>query len=108
MKILLDENLPKKLKIDLGESFEVKTVRDLGWQGKKNGELIQLIEINEFNILITLDKNLRYQQNLNKFNFSIFLLVSINNRRQTLQTLIKRVKEKLETGEYKKWNEISF
>ncbi len=43
MKILLDENLPKKLKVDFGTEHEVKTVRDMGWLGKKNGELLGLI-----------------------------------------------------------------
>ena len=43
MKILLDENLPKKLKADFGTEHEVKMVRDMGWLGKKNGELLGLI-----------------------------------------------------------------
>lgn len=60
MKILLDENLPRKLKSDFGANFEIKTVRDMGWLGKKNGELLDLISINEFDFFITIDKNLRY------------------------------------------------
>lgn len=40
MKTLLDENLPKKVKYDFGEGYEMKTVRDMGWLGKKNGELL--------------------------------------------------------------------
>lgn len=40
MKILLDENMPTKVKYDFGESHEVRTVRDMGWLGKKNGELL--------------------------------------------------------------------
>jgi predicted nuclease of predicted toxin-antitoxin system len=43
MKLLLDENLPKRLKVDLME-FEVYTVSDNGWAGKKNGELMKLME----------------------------------------------------------------
>ncbi|MGI8635354.1 MAG: DUF433 domain-containing protein [Segetibacter sp.] len=43
MKILLDENLPKQLKADFGPDYEVKTVRGMGWLGKKNGELLGLI-----------------------------------------------------------------
>lgn len=42
MKILLDENLPKQLKTDFGPDYDVKTVRDIGWLGKKNGELLGL------------------------------------------------------------------
>ncbi len=39
MKILLDENMPTKVKYDFGEDYLVSTVKDMGWLGKKNGEL---------------------------------------------------------------------
>jgi predicted nuclease of predicted toxin-antitoxin system len=45
MKLLLDENLPKKLKIDF-QGHEVYTVRDMGWNGIKNGELLKLLVSN--------------------------------------------------------------
>ena len=53
MKILLDENLPRRLKADFGADFEVYTVRDMNWLGKKNGELLGLIVFNGFDIFIT-------------------------------------------------------
>ena len=43
MKILLDENLPKKLKLNFGVDFEIFTVGEMGWNGRKNGELLGLI-----------------------------------------------------------------
>ena len=43
--------------------FEIATVQELGWTGIKNGELLRLAE-NDFDVFITSDKNLRYQQNL--------------------------------------------
>ena len=43
MKILLDESLPRKLRNDFGIDHEVLTVRDIGWRGKKNGELLKLM-----------------------------------------------------------------
>ena len=107
MKILLDENLPKKLRADFGIDFEVRTVRDMGWLGKKNGELLGLIVLNGFDIFVTLDKNLRYQQNIDRFELRIFLLLAINNRRETLQTLIEKVKLKIEEGNLQKLMEIS-
>ena len=107
MKILLDENLPKKLQADFGKGLEVKTVRDMGWLGKKNGELLGLIVLNGFDIFVTLDKNLRYQQNLDRFDLKIFLLLSVNNRRETLQALIEKVKLKIEEGNLQKLMEIS-
>ncbi len=47
MKLLLDENLPKKLKNNFSE-HEIFTVRDKGWQSKKNGELLELILAENF------------------------------------------------------------
>jgi predicted nuclease of predicted toxin-antitoxin system len=75
MKILLDENLPGKLKVNFGAAYEVNRVRDMGWLGKKNGELLGLIVFNGFDFFVTLDKNLRDQQNLDKFDITIFLLM---------------------------------
>jgi predicted nuclease of predicted toxin-antitoxin system len=58
MKLLLDENLPKRLKEDFPE-HEVYTVRDKNWNGVKNGELLKLMLDNGFQALLTFDKNLR-------------------------------------------------
>jgi predicted nuclease of predicted toxin-antitoxin system len=107
MKILLDENLPQKLQADFGIDYEVRTFRDMGWFGKKNGELLGLIVLNGFDIFVTLDKNLRYQQNLDRFDLKVFLLLAINNRRDTLQILIEKVKLKIESGDLQKLMEIS-
>lgn len=106
MKILLDENIPTKVKLDFGEDYEVKSVRDMGWLGKKNGELLGLITLNGFDIFITLDKNLRHQQNLEKFNLIIILLFPPNNKHQTLQPFIEKVKLLLNDRQYEKFNEI--
>lgn len=62
MKILLDESLPHKLRNDFGTEHEVWTVRDKGWLGKKNGELLRLLIDNNFEIFVTVDRNLPYQQ----------------------------------------------
>lgn len=107
MKILLDENLPRKLKADFGPGFDVKTVREMNWLGKKNGELLGLIAFNGFDIFVTIDKNLKNQQNLDKFNITIFLMLAVNNRRETLQKLVEKIKDKLKKGDYQKLTEIS-
>ncbi len=106
MKILLDENLPRKLKADFGEGYEVKTVRDMEWLGKKNGELLGLITFNGFDFFITIDKNLQHQQNLDKFNITIFLLLAKNNRLETLQFLVSKIKDKITSGDFAKLNVI--
>jgi predicted nuclease of predicted toxin-antitoxin system len=66
MKLLLDENLPKRLKSDFPE-HETYTVRDKGGNGKKNGVLLQLMISENFEALLTFDKNMKYQQNFKKF-----------------------------------------
>jgi predicted nuclease of predicted toxin-antitoxin system len=107
MKILLDENLPKQLKADFGAGYDIKTVRDMGWLGKKNGELLGLIVFNGFDFFVTIDKNLRHQQNLDRFDLKIFLLLAVNNRRETLQVLIEKIKDKLKDSNLQKITEIS-
>ncbi|MCW3109817.1 MAG: hypothetical protein JWQ09_4323 [Segetibacter sp.] len=106
MKILLDENLPRKLKADFGPEHYVKNVRDMGWLGKKNGELLGLIVFNGFDYFVTIDKNMRYQQNLDRIQLTIFLLLAINNSRETLQALVDKIKDKINEGNLEKINEI--
>lgn len=94
MKLLLDENLPKKLKKDL-DNFEVYTVRDKGWQSKKNGELIKLMLDNGFTILFTFDKNLQHQQNFTKYPVIVFVLDAEDNSYLSLQPLVPQIISKL-------------
>jgi predicted nuclease of predicted toxin-antitoxin system len=106
MKILLDENIPAKVKFDFGPGYEVYTVRDMGWLGKKNGELMGLMTFNGFSFFITLDKNLAKQQNLSRFDLKIILLLVRNNKHQTLQPLIAKVKALLQSGKSESFNEV--
>jgi hypothetical protein len=78
MKLLLDENLPKRLKLDFPD-HEVYTVRDLSWNGIKNGPLLQLMLDNKFDALISFDKNLQHQQNFSKYTLAVFVLSATNN-----------------------------
>lgn len=106
MKILLDENLPTKLKYDFGINFEISTVKDMGWLGKKNGELLELATINNFEIFLTIDKNLIHQQSIHKFGIKFIILAAINNKHQTLQPFIDKVKVLLANAEIPKISEI--
>jgi predicted nuclease of predicted toxin-antitoxin system len=107
MKILLDENMPAKVKYDFGENFEIHTVKDMGWLGMKNGELLHLATINGFDIFLTLDKNLKYQQSINKFDLKFIVLLSVNNKHQTLQPYIEKVKDLLNSQRIPKLSEIT-
>lgn len=97
MKLLLDENLPKRLKLDFPE-HEIYTVRDRGWDGKKNGELMRLMVDENFDTLITFDKNLQHQQNFQKYTIPVLVLNASNNTYQTLKNLVPKIKEVLSGG----------
>jgi len=72
VKILLDDCTPHVLK-RLLTGFEIKTVQDQGWSGTTNGALLRLADA-QFDVLITSDQNLRYQQNLAKRQLAIIQL----------------------------------
>jgi predicted nuclease of predicted toxin-antitoxin system len=98
MKILLDENIPSKVNYDFGEGHEVRTVREMMWLGKKNGELLGLAAFNGLDVVITLDKNLKNQQNLGKFSLKFMVLLARNNKPETIQPFVKKIKVELLKG----------
>jgi predicted nuclease of predicted toxin-antitoxin system len=87
MKILLDECVTKKLKLLL-VGHEVFTIGQLGWTGLKNEILIEKAVKENFDILLTIDKNICYQQNTAKYNLSIVVLNANNSNIETLQEYI--------------------
>jgi Domain of unknown function (DUF5615) len=90
MKVLLDECIPRKLKREIA-NHEVVTVTEHRWSGIVNGELLKLAET-EFDIFLTVDQNLSFQQNLKNFNIGIILMVARNNRLKTLLPLMPAVR----------------
>lgn len=95
MKLLLDENLPKRLKKDFTE-HEIYTVTDKNWNGKKNGELLALMLNENFDALLTFDKNLEHQQNFEKYPIAVFVLIAENNTYSVLSKLVENIKAELE------------
>lgn len=93
--ILLDENLPVPLKNDFSDTFEVITVYDKGWQSKQNGELLQAIDDDGIDFLMTADRNLEYQQNLNQYNLRLIVLITYDNRYKTLKSKVPIIEEVL-------------
>jgi predicted nuclease of predicted toxin-antitoxin system len=96
MRILLDECVPRPLRRELAD-YEVRTVVEMGWSGKKNGELLQLMIQENFTILLTTDQNLRYQQNLQQAGVAVVVLVASSNRLPDLLPLIPSVRSVLAT-----------
>ena len=76
MKVLLDENLPHRLRTYLG-SHEVFTVRYQGWSGLKNGELLQAAEKEGFDVFLTGDQTMFYEQNVTGRQIAIVVLSAI-------------------------------
>ena len=97
MRLLLDENFPKKLKLDFTE-HEIFTVRDKQWNGFKNGELLKLLLDNSFDALLTYDKNLQHQQNFSKYTITVFVLTAPINQYKELTRLTPKVKVHLNSG----------
>jgi predicted nuclease of predicted toxin-antitoxin system len=95
MKLLLDECIPKRLAVDF-TGHEVLTVEQAGLKGLKNGALIRLAS-SQFDVLITVDQNRPFQQNLTGQSIAILILVGRSNRYTELKWLAPRALEALLT-----------
>jgi hypothetical protein len=89
VKLLLDECIDRRLSRDLA-GHDVKTVPQMGWAGIKNGELLILAE-KEFDVFITIDRNLSFQQNIPKFNIAVLVLHASSNRLADLKPLAPKM-----------------
>ena len=77
MKLLLDENLPVKLKYRLVErGMEVFTIADKKWNSKQNGELLELMIGNGFTHFLTFDSHIGFQQNLLKYPIPVIAIIA--------------------------------
>ena len=79
MRILLDECIPRKLKDSLTDQ-ECRTVPEEGLAGKKNGELLAMAEVRGFEMLLTMDRGLQYEQNLGGRRIVVVILRARSNR----------------------------
>ena len=93
MKILLDECIDRRFAREL-IGYEVKTVPQMDWASKKNGELMRLAEAG-FDVFITVDRNLSFQQNLPKYNIAVIVLRAKSNRLSDLQSFASKIVEVL-------------
>jgi hypothetical protein len=87
MKLLLDECLPRKLKNQLLE-HECSTVPEQGWAGKKNGELLFLPAKSGFEVFLTLDRGVEYEQNLRECDIAVVVISAKSSR---LADLLPRI-----------------
>jgi len=93
MRILLDEDLPRRLAALL-VGHEVSTVQRSGWTGIKNGELLRLAAA-DFDVFVSMDGNLEFQQNISTLPIAVLIIEAVSNRMEHLTPLIPRIFQEL-------------
>ena len=94
MRVLLDESLPRPFAALLS-GHEVRTVAAMGWSGKQNGELLRLAA-GSFDVLLTADTNIEYQQNLSTLPLSVVVVLAPTNRIESLRAIVPELLQTLE------------
>lgn len=89
MRLLLDECVPRALRADI-VGHEVKTIAEMGWAGVKNGELLRRAAA-QFDLLLTVDRNLEYQQNFAGVSLGVVIIHASSNDIGVLRPLIPAV-----------------
>lgn len=93
MKVLLDECVDWRLSHEIA-GHEVKTARQMGWSTIKNGELLALAA-KEFEVFVTVDRNLSFQQKLPAFDIVVIVLRASSNRLADLKPLVPELLESI-------------
>lgn len=93
MRLLLDECVPRRLRRELSD-HEVRTVPEMEWAAKENGELLQLAS-NLFDVFITTDQRLSYQQDVGRFPIAVVVLVAKRNKIEFLLPLVPELRRAL-------------
>lgn len=94
MRILLDECVPRRFRRELPE-HEVRTAPDMGWASFRNGALLAAAS-GQFEVLITTDQRLSYQQNVSNFSIAVVVLVTKRNKLEFLLRLLPELRKILE------------
>ncbi len=97
MTIFLDHCLPKRLRLFL-PGQQVTTAREMRWEEIGNGKLLSLVE-GQFDVFLTIDKGIKYQQNMAGRNLAVIALRAVNNRIETLIPLMPQALALLPTVE---------
>ncbi len=89
MRLLLDESVPAKLRKHL-PTHDVRTAVEMGWAGVKNGKLLALAA-EQFDVFVTVDKNLQFQQNLSALPIAVLVLDAVSNELGVLLALLPQL-----------------
>ncbi len=96
MKVLFDECIDRRLVREI-PGHDVRTVPQMGWAGIKNGDLLLLAE-KEFEVFVTVDRNLSFQQNLTKYDLAVIVLRARTNRLRELNSLVPELLKALSSA----------
>ena len=91
MRILIDESLHRDFERELGD-LDASNVGREGWLGLRNGVLLRAAVARGFDVLITRDRAMRYQQNLEKIGIAVLVLVRVRNRIEDLRMLAPQIR----------------
>jgi len=94
MRILLDEDLPRRL-AELLVGHEVSTVQRSGWSGIKNGQLLGLAAA-QFDVFLMMDRNLEFQQNLAALPIAVLVVEAVSNRMGDLKPIVPAILNELD------------
>jgi hypothetical protein len=78
-RVLCDESVPHDIAAAI-VGHEVATVQGLGWAGAKNGALLRAAREAGYEVLVTVDRNLEYQQNISASGLALFVLQARSSR----------------------------
>ncbi len=91
MKLLLDESMPRPLASRFPSELEVHTVQSMGWAGTSNGDLLKLAATEGFDAVVTVDRNMEYQQDPSTLPIAVVVMISSRTRLSELEPLVQPV-----------------
>ncbi len=94
MRVLIDEDLDVSLRYLFDENVETETVQYRGWKSFDNGDLLEVAQ-EEYDVLVTMDTNIRHQQNLDRFDIAVVVLRAKSKDLEDLEALMPQVNELL-------------
>jgi hypothetical protein len=96
VRLLLDECIDWRLSREIA-GHEVKTARQMGWTAIRNGELLALAA-KEFDVFVTVDRNLTFQQNLGTYPITVMVPRARTNRLADLRLLVPELLAALQSA----------
>ena len=94
---MLDEQLDWRLERSFSNAYEVWSVHAMGWSGMRNGELLDTAQ-RSFDVLITMDRNLRHQQHLPRYDLAVIVLSAMSNRLADTSVVVPAIEAVLAAG----------